>query len=208
MIDSSLRFQAAPADPSPYLISVDALEAATAELPLGWRCAYTAIVRQLRQMATPSRQALTLAVPQIEFGQLTIAQSEVDLCVAGTLRKGARRLLSSCVRCGAPARLRLDNFDLVPQCAECWSTKVLYRELSRLLVELGQAPTSETIKLYACDDLPTLAGCAIPDDAWTTLAVGAERTPVRCISREALVAMAGDLTALRDAVAVRLGGSR
>lgn len=159
-------------------------------------------------MATPSRQALTLAEPQIEFGQLTIAQSDVDRCVTGTLRKGARRLLSSCVRCGAPARLRLDNFDLVPQCAECWGTKVMYRELSRLLVELGQAPTSETIRLYAFDDLPTLAGCAIPDDAWTTLAVGAERTPVRCISREDLVTIAGDLKALRDAVAERLGAGQ
>ena len=119
MSDSSIRFQAVPTDPSPYLTSVDALEAAAAELPVGWRRAYTAMVRQLRQMARPSRQALTLAAPQIEFGQLTIVQSEVDPCVAGTLRKGARRLLSSCVRCGAPARLRLDKFDLVPHCAEC-----------------------------------------------------------------------------------------
>ena len=208
MIDSSIRFQAVPADPSPYLTSVDALEAAAAELPVGWRLPYTAMVRQLRQMARPSRQALTLAAPQIEFGQLTIAQSEVDPCVAGTLRKGARRLMCTCVRCGAPARLRLDKFDLVPQCAERWSTKVLHHKLSRLLVELGQAPTSETIKLYTCEDLPTLAGCAIPDDAWITLTVGAERTPVRCICRDALVAMAGDLTALRDAVAERFAGSQ
>lgn len=43
MIDSSIRFQAVPADPSPYLISVNALEAAAAELPLGWRRAYTAM---------------------------------------------------------------------------------------------------------------------------------------------------------------------
>ncbi len=208
MTDSSVRFQAVPADPSPYLTSVDALETATAELPPGWRRAYTAMVRHLRQMATPSRHALTLTAPEIEFGHLTIAQSRVDRCVSGTLRKGAARLLSTCVRCSAPARLRLDNFDLVPQCAECWSTKVLHRELSRLLADLQQVPTADTTRLYTPDDLPTLAGCAIPDAAWTVLALGAERTPVRCISREALLAMAGDLTALRDAVAERLSAAQ
>ena len=56
MIDSSLGFQAVPDDPSPYLISVDVLEAAAAELPLGWRRAYSAMVRRLRQMATSSRR--------------------------------------------------------------------------------------------------------------------------------------------------------
>ena len=208
MTDCSVRFQAVPADPSPYLTSVDALEAATAELPPGWLRAYAAMVRHLRQMATPSRHALTLAAPEIEFGHLTIAQSRVDRCVSGTLRKGETRLLSTCVRCSAPARLRLDNFDLLPQCAKCWSIKVLHRELSRLLADLYQAPTVDTTRLYTSDDLPTLAGCAIPDAAWTMLAVGAERTQVRCVSREALVAMAGNLTALRDAMAERLSAAQ
>ena len=208
MTDCSVRFQAVPSDPSPYLTSVDALEAATAELPPGWRRAYAAMVRHLRQMATPSRHALTLAAPEIEFGHLTIAQSRVDRCVSGTLRKGETRLLSTCVRCSAPARLRLDNFDLLPQCAKCWGIKVLHRELSRLLADLYQAPTVDTTRLYTSDDLPTLAGCAIPDAAWTMLAVGAERTQVRCVSREALVAMAGNLTALRDAMAERLSAAQ
>lgn len=208
MTDSSVRCQAASSDPSPYLTSVDALEAATGKLPPGWRRAYTAMVRHLRQMAAPSRHALTLAAPQIEFGQLTIAQSGVDRCVSGTVRKGATHLQFTCVRCSAPGRLRLDDFDLVPQCAECWSTRVLHRELSRLLADLHQAPTVETTRLYMSDDLPMLAGCAIPDDAWTTLAVGAERTPVRCISRETLVAMAGDLTALSEAAAKRLSAAQ
>ena len=188
-----------PARQDTYQASIDALERVTATLPIGWQPSYLALTRSLRQMGSSARSDLVLSLPVVESGVMSILQSRPDHCVHGAIRKASVRLSQSCVRCGSLARRRLFEFDLTPQCAECWTPRVLTRELARMVRDVTS--TSDTRQVYLESDLPALARQAVPEASWTALEVGKPRSTVRCLTRDALVAMVPDLKALQDDIA-------
>ena len=61
--------------------------------------------------------------------------------------------------------------------------------------------TSCTRQVYLESDLPALARQAVPETSWTELEVGKHRSTVRCLTRDALVAMVPDLKALQEEIA-------
>lgn len=188
-----------PTHQDTYQASIDALERVTDTLPIGWQPSYLALTRSLRQMGASARSDLVLSLPVVESGVMSILQSRPDHCVHGAIRKASVRLSQSCVRCGSPARRRLFEFDLTPQCAECWTPRVLRRELARMVRDVTS--TSDTRQIYLESDLPALARQAVPEASWSALEVGKPRSTVRCLTRDALLAMVPDLKALQDQMA-------
>ena len=188
-----------PAHQDTYQASIDALERATATLPIGWQPSYLALTRSLRQMGASARSDLVLSLPVVESGVMSILRSRPDHCVHGAIRKASVRLSQSCVRCGSPARRRLFEFELTPQCAECWTPRVLRRELARMVRDA--TAKSDIRQVYLERDLPALARQAVPETSWTALEVGKPRGTVRCLTRDALLAMVPDLEALQEEIA-------
>ena len=188
-----------PGHQDTYQTSIDALERAAAMHPVGWHTSYLALTRSLRQMGSSARGDLVLSLPAVESVVMSILQSRPDHCVHGAIRKASVRLSQSCVRCGSPARRRLFEFDLTPQCAECWTPRVLRRELARMVRDITS--TSDTRQIYLESDLPALARQAVPEASWSALEVGKPCGTVRCLTRDALLAMVPDLKALQDQMA-------
>jgi len=80
---------------------------------------------------------------------------------------------------------------------------VLRRELARMVREVTSK--SDSRQVYLESNLPALARQAVPEASWTALEVGEHRGTVRCLTRDALLAMVPDLKALQFEIAEILG---